>query len=367
MTAVPTAPVAAITVFAILVAILRCIFVHHSATDRLINRALGLAGAGMLLRVATTGTDLTVVAAQVVAVVGFLTVASVYGVARMLDGANPRDARRRQRRYDLLALMGFVVTVLIDAAAAVHLVPAATPVRWQGFGAAISCVPLAVSGFLLMRASLREIRCTDSPPTERIAYSALICVASFWICYAVILLMRYRRGVAPSDSGKGWALGGFAFFAVIAALLGIPLVRMLLVRIGWDRDSRDCRRLRPLWVDLTAAVPHIALVPDNAGRRDPALRRYRMTIEIRDALLHLRRHVPDADPGDIRSRTLHIVRSAEAGIVAASATGAADTAALRRDLELRHLLEMAAQWPKAKRAILATDRAPRLSAAPGNR
>ncbi|WP_411156575.1 DUF6545 domain-containing protein [Nocardia abscessus] len=32
--------------------------------------------------------------------------------------------------------------------------------------------------------------------------------------------------------------------------------------MGRDRAGRYCRRLRPLWHDLTAAVPSIVLGPD---------------------------------------------------------------------------------------------------------
>ncbi|MEV6427911.1 DUF6545 domain-containing protein [Nocardia sp. NPDC051463] len=362
--AIPTAPAVGITASAVLVAALRWKLVNDSGTDRLINRALGLAGAGMLLGIVTTGSRLAGVATSVGAVVGFLTVASIYGVARLADGANPVHTRRRQRRYDLVALTGAGLTLLIKVAAELHLVSAATATHGQSLGMALSCLPLALSGFLVMRASFREIRCTDSPPSERTAYACLLGVASFWIVYAAILLVRYCRGISPEDAGAGWALGGFVFFALIVALLGIPLVRMLLVRIGWDRDSRHCRRLHPLWADLTAAVPHIALAPRDAIHQGPAERRYRMTIEIRDALLHLRRQVPgsDADLDDIRSRTLRFVDNAQAALPTAPVAATGATSAVRRELESRHLLELARQWPKTKRA---TDRIPRVSASQG--
>jgi xanthosine utilization system XapX-like protein len=361
MTAVPLIPTVAVTCFAVLVALLRWIFVRDSATDRLINRALGSAGIGMLLAIVSIRFAAPTAVTHLGAMVGYLTASSVYGVARMLAGANPQDARRRQRRYDLVAVTAAVLTVLIDVAIALDSMPPETASRWYAFSAAVTCVPLAVAGFLLIRAGIGEIRCAETPIAQRVTYIALIGVGAFWICYAVLVLVRSPMGVSPSDQGEGWSLSGFAFFAVITALLAIPLVRMLLIRIGWDRDSRDCRTLQPLWTDLTAAVPHIVLV-DESHPRGPALRRYRMAIEIRDALLHLRRHASEYPPEDVRRRTLRIVHAAESGLVAAGTNVPGS-----HDLELRYLLAMATRWPKAKRACLAVDRSPRLSPARGSR
>ncbi|MET7768725.1 DUF6545 domain-containing protein [Nocardia sp. NPDC005366] len=363
MTAVPLVPVVLITGFAILVAALRWIFLHDNVTDRLINRALGLAGIGMLIAVVATRPAVPIIVTHLGGIAGLFTASALYGVARMLDGADPKEARLRQRRYDLVALSVSVLTVLINASVVLHLTSVDVSSRWHSACSAASCLPLAVSGFRLMRASIREIRSADTPLAERIAYCSLICVAVFWMCYAPILLVRYRLGLPPDDPGKGWALSGFAFFAVITALLAIPLVRMAVVWFGWDRESRDCRRLAPLWTDLTAAVPHIAMAPDEARRRAPAQRRYRMTIEIRDALLHLRRHADGDGHDDIRGDTLRIVRSTEIGLVAYPGDESAD----RHDVELRYLLNMARRWPEAKRAYFDAHRSPRLSAARGNR
>ncbi|WP_174185901.1 DUF6545 domain-containing protein [Nocardia barduliensis] len=362
MTAVPLVPTVAVTCLAVLVAVLRWIFVRDSVTDRLINRALACAGIGMLLAVVSLRFAAPTVVTHLGAMIGFLTAGSVYGVARLLAGADPRDAHRRQRRYDLIAVAAAAITVLIDVAIALDLLPAETSSRWYAFSAGASCLPLAMAGFLLIRAGIGEIRSAQTAIAQRATYVALMGVGAFWICYAVLVLVRSLMGVSPTDQGEVWSLSGFAFFAIITALLAIPLVRMLLVRLGWDRDSRDCRTLQPLWADLTAVVPHIVLV-DDAYRRGPALRRYRMAIEIRDALLQLRRHASDYPSDDIRSHTLRMVHAAEAGLVAASGTDVTAS----HDLELRYLLDMAARWPKAKRAYRAADRSARVSAAQGSR
>ncbi|WP_405179593.1 hypothetical protein OG225_38395 [Nocardia sp. NBC_01377] len=358
MTGVPVLPVLVITAFAIVVTILRLFFVRDSAVDRLINRALGLAGAGMLIALATTWSAVPVVVGHLGAITGFFTASAIYGAARMFDAGSGQGAYRRQRRYDLVALCGSASTVLVNLAVVLHLIPVELSSRWHSICSATSGLPLAVSGFLLMRASLREVRSADTPMVERVAYGALICVGVFWSCYSVALVVLYGMGVRPDDPGKGLALAGFTSLAVITTLLAIPLARMAAVGLGWDRDSRDCRRLRPLWSALTAAVPHVALTPDDTPR-EPAERRYRMAIEIRDALLHLRRQADGDHDDDIGRRALVILGGAQLGLPARSS---ADS----HDVELRHLLALADRWPEAELAYIATDRSG-LSAVPGNR
>ncbi|WP_308427818.1 DUF6545 domain-containing protein [Nocardia pneumoniae] len=65
----------------------------------------------------------------------------------------------------------------------------------------------------------------------------------------------------------------------------MPLGAWLIETAGLDRNARACRRLRPLWRDLTAAVPEILLLPDTDTLQPtvPATRLRRIAIEIRDA------------------------------------------------------------------------------------
>lgn len=345
MTEVSLVAVAVVTGLALLVTGLRCVFVRDSATDRLINRALGFAGVGMICLMVTERVDLPAAVTHLGSVVGFLTTASVYGAARMMTGA-PR-ARQRQRRYDSIALGASAVIALIDVAVLLDLVSGDISERCYSFATAMSCLPVAAAGVLLIPPGIREIRSGDTRFAARFAYIALISVAIFWVCYAVFLLARYRTGSPPMDPGKTWAITGFAFFALITVLLAIPLVRMLVVRVEWDRDSRDCRKLHPLWADLTMAIPQVTLAPDVVDQPGAAQRRYRMAVEIRDALMQLRRHGQDYSPDDLRGHTLRIVRSMEGRLPAETATD--------HQAELRYLLGMAAKWPRAKRAYLAAD------------
>lgn len=67
----------------------------------------------------------------------------------------------------------------------------------------------------------------------------------------------------------------------------------------WRRDYEAHRRLYPLWADLVAAVPTVALDPatgqwqDASRIRDLHLRLYRRLIELRDAWLALRPFMDD--------------------------------------------------------------------------
>ncbi|WP_280238754.1 DUF6545 domain-containing protein [Nocardia abscessus] len=113
----------------------------------------------------------------------------------------------------------------------------------------------------------------------------------------VSALQLAGSGTAADPELARWAAPTFAASALGAALLSVPLLAALRTRLGSDRAGRNCRRLRPLWHDLTAAVPSIVLEPDLPVAESDA-RLIRMTVEIRDALMHLRHCLPsEAAPG----------------------------------------------------------------------
>jgi hypothetical protein len=93
---------------------------------------------------------------------------------------------------------------------------------------------------------------------------------------------------------------------VMSAAVALPL---LLTAYGAVRHATALLRLRPLWGELTDAVPHVAL----EKRRPPVrevlgsphtlyFRLYRQVVEIRDALLVLQGHVTPEEMAGIRSR-----------------------------------------------------------------
>ncbi|MEV0031855.1 MAB_1171c family putative transporter [Nocardia sp. NPDC050793] len=141
----------------------------------------------------------------------------------------------------------------------------------------------------------------------------------------------------------------------------IPLISTLITRLGHDRTGRYLRRLQPLWTDLTAAVPEVVLAT-TADRRppDPAIRLHRMTMEIRDSLLHLRRYV-SLDDADYQDPQVYTRRIAEAIVVKTAGRPPVDSPAKPknraqpgvRDLnaELHELLALAHAWPQVRGLI----------------
>jgi hypothetical protein len=116
----------------------------------------------------------------------------------------------------------------------------------------------------------------------------------------------------------------------------------------------------PLWRESTTAVPEVVLLGDPSAPREPASQLYRMTVEIRDALLHLKPYAPGAQEfgapsssaDEVRAYALRVawaVRAKRHGNAPAPATSArGDAQAARRDraAELRFLIRLAREWPR---------------------
>ncbi|WP_280428000.1 MAB_1171c family putative transporter [Nocardia brasiliensis] len=146
-------------------------------------------------------------------------------------------------------------------------------------------------------------------------------------------------------------------------LVAGPVVGHLMELAGLDRDGRVCRRLRPLWRDVTAAVPEIVMSPvDGPRRRDTTARLLRMTVEIRDALLHLGPYLSVAPSSAESATTLpdseaklrdYACRLADAARSRRSGTLPPRTGVVPQpfptaqdfDTELRQLLDLARVWP----------------------
>ncbi|WP_157124300.1 hypothetical protein [Nocardia pseudovaccinii] len=75
----------------------------------------------------------------------------------------------------------------------------------------------------------------------------------------------------PEMHWKAWS--GFLLSAVGApATVTVPLISTLLTHTGWDRTSRYCRRLHPMWTDhgRTRNRPRKTARPPNRPRHPPA-------------------------------------------------------------------------------------------------
>ncbi|MEV4240099.1 MAB_1171c family putative transporter [Nocardia sp. NPDC049737] len=339
MNSLPVAPVVAVLGFVAAITIGRWFLVADTLSDQLINRALAWDLVGLLIFICVGRLGRADLALDLFTIFGALAVANVFGFARLLDGGDARTAVRRQRTYDRTALAsGCVVLVGIVAS---HL-------DWGLTIWSLTTVPTALSGMLMTRACVRELRAAGLTVQERLTYGALLIVAVYAAISTVVSLVRMTNGTRPDEQGLIWSIGTYATLFLLTALIAIPLWNALLARAELDRAGRRCRRLRPLWQALTDAVPEVVLARPSGGS---ASRLYRMTVEIRDALVRLRPYAPDAEAHtDIREYArciAHAVQAKAAGESPAMSSGRATPALRDRTDELRYLLDMAAEWPKA--------------------
>ncbi|MFR9772992.1 MAB_1171c family putative transporter [Nocardia sp. SC052] len=352
-----------------------------SVVDRLVNRALAAALLEHLLReswfeqsltrlLPGDNSDVVNIARQLSLGATVLAVSNIYGIAKLWAGADPAHTWHRQRRYYLLTLTATVVILIAGTPArrADQLIDQAlgwpAVVIWIAFS-----LPLGATAVLVSRASVREMRAAgDSPWQERALYTVVLCTAVGMgivaVAYPIDSLVSVLTGQPPFDPEMRWkAWCGFLLSAVGApAVVTVPLISALVSHVGWDRTSRYRRRLQPMWADLTAAVPEIVMETrrDLDGRTDPAIRLHRMTVEIRDSLLHLKRYSDCPDDLAATGGDPHIYARRVAEAIATKAAGHAPRASRltprhqiqpgARDLtaELRQLLALAEAWPHVR-------------------
>ncbi|WP_040774281.1 MAB_1171c family putative transporter [Nocardia pneumoniae] len=356
MNTVPVSILVSVVVLAAVVTAGRWLLVNETAADRLINRAWSWNLLGLLLYGVTSAAHCPDLGRRLFLGGGLMAVGNIFGLARLVDGADTETARRRQRRYDA-ASAAAAISVFIGE----PVVHGALPMEYTEFIWAMTAVPMAFSGFLVGRAAFRELRIGDSSTKERLTYTALLAFSVYWSVSSVIALVRSIAGTPPSEPGRVWAVLAFLMLAVVTLLTAIPLITVLLARAGWDRTGRACRRLRPLWLDLTAAVPEVVLFDDYSLPGESASRLYRMTVEIWDALLHLKPYLPmPAERGapaeidnDVRGYALRLAQAVRAKRDGRGPTpdlparSVAQAQPRDRAAELRYLLELAHEWPKA--------------------
>ncbi|WP_063022111.1 MAB_1171c family putative transporter [Nocardia niwae] len=350
MTSPIPAPIAIPLIGFVAVVVLgRWLVLHHATVDRLLNRAMLWGVATLILLERGIAPGIGSLLHQLSMATLLMEVAGLYGAARLWSGADPMFAAARQRVYDVAGLMGgaIILAVGTEARQGGRLLGQApdwpTAVVW-----AILWVPLIAAGRLAWRAAVRELRSDASTTAERVVYGALLTTLVVGSGGLVVSAVQFAGPGATADPAMvRWAAPTFAASALGAALLAVPLIAWLRARAGWDRAGLDCRRLRPLWRDLTAAVPEVVLAPDHPVTESDA-RLIRMTVEIRDALMHLRHYLP----GEARDADqVEQIRQA----IAARSRGAAvrprrshDPAALPVgdiDSDLRLLLGLARRWP----------------------
>ncbi|MFI6046274.1 MAB_1171c family putative transporter [Nocardia sp. NPDC051321] len=350
MTAIPFWLVLSVAVLTAAIVVGRWFLVNDSVTDSLINRALSWYFGATALYGSAAALGMDDLAQRVFLGCGLLIYANLYGFARAVGGGTTHVSRR-QHRYDAIAAVAAIVVLT-------------GPPEWLGVVWITSTVAPMVSGTLIARACVRELRTAGLTGAERLAYLGLLAVSLYWSLSSVVMIVRVENGTAPQNPGLAWIAIAFASFVILAALIAVPLIIAVLARTGWDQNGRACRRLRPLWQDLTAMVPEVVLGQDQSAGPGSAARLYRMTVEIRDALLHLRQYAPDlvtehevrtrADVSDYALLIAHAARTKAAGgpltVVDDQPRSVVLPPAHGHDTELWSLLALARAWPTARAA-----------------
>ncbi|MGV9817346.1 MAB_1171c family putative transporter [Nocardia xishanensis] len=354
-----------------------------AAMDRLVNHT-GLWSIATLLIYRCASTPTIDDPANQLAMGGVLMTATYqYSIGRIVGAdAEPDTVWRHQRNTALLAVAATASTVL--AAASAGYTGRSVDLRFVGVGLGIGCAfAVTYNTFVFTRTLLGPLRDVDTPRAARIVCVVLISTNAV-LCGALALWFLHPATAWPDGPQLSLVQAAFTLWvATNTTLHAIPLVAELALRAGMDRATRTCRRLLPLWRDLTAAVPQIVMPADTRHESDPATRLLRMTVEIRDAMLHLGPYLPpetdvtqrdtarkresDRELTDYAHRLIQAAQARKAGLPPASTSAPPPlpVAAHDFDTELSHLIDLARVWPRAKAAADSADRAAR-SASPAH-
>ncbi|WP_433658589.1 MAB_1171c family putative transporter [Nocardia sp. CA-128927] len=362
---VPAVLAVPVIVFVVLVVLGRRLLLHHTMIDRLLNRALGWAGIGLVLWERGIAPQIGSLTHQLAMGALMMETASLYGTAKLWAGADPDTARRRQRIYDLAGVVTVVIILIVGTSARQQGRLLGQSPTWEAVLVwAIMWFPLITCGRLVWRSALRELRSGDAPPAERLLYGTLVATMVVG-CGGLALSAAQLTGWWPVDDPQlaRWAGPAFGATFLGCSILAVPLVAQVLTAAGWDRSGRRWRTLRPLWVDLTAAVPEIVLPPDKPS---PDARLLRTTVEIRDALMQLHRYLPadQATALDSPSNERYAWQLRQA--IAAKHNGTAPATAPREvdrfgapsndiDADIRGLLDLARVWNSRENRMATTE------------
>ncbi|WP_194834041.1 MAB_1171c family putative transporter [Nocardia sp. XZ_19_369] len=336
------------------VTLARWLLVDATLTARLVTRAAAWVSVGAVMQHCVLAAGHEAAAVQLYLFCSVLSVANIYGVAKLFVGADPAGTHDRQRRYDIMAVVGGLTAVLPGPAEGVGGADfwVSTVVSWAVFN-----IPLLVAGVHIARACVRDIRAEASLLT-RVPYLGLLMLTTGWFVGAALMMVQAFDGKPPGALSARWSVVSSLFCVLVALIIAVPLAHMIAARTGLDRTGRHLRRLALLWRDLTTAVPEVVL-PAGVGRgRDPESRLYRMRVEITDALLQLRPHlsVGDGPESSVETYATQLALAARARAEGHPPVGAQPShrrqmSARDKTSELGHLLDLARHWPKARASV----------------
>lgn len=354
--------------FVAIVLVGRMALVRDTVSDRLLNRMFLWSLAGLLLYRCATMPGMVGLAHQLALGCNIMVFLCVYGIA-LLWQPEADSASVSRRQWICVVVAGGCVGVMLLAGTSARnddrmvdlTLDLEGIVVWTAY-----VVPLAVTAFLITRWCVREIRFGDLTGRAKFVCYGLIggnvVLAVNWS----ISLVQLAVGSSPLGSHPLRMELAFTICIVNdAAFLGMPVLRSLIVRAGWDRDGRRCRRLRPLWRDLTAALPQIVMPPVPQARIQDGgpSRLFRMSVEIRDALLQLGPYFhaapvgngalrvqpgPEGDMAYYVQRLDYAVQARKAGVAPADSAAVPQLPRAGSDFsaDLQQLLDLAMAWSK---------------------
>jgi hypothetical protein len=196
----------------------------------------------------------------------------------------------------------------------------------------------------VVRLSLRYRTVSRSRPSMHLGITVVIVGALLGLGYVGhgILYLSARRLNIPYPIPDGVASTILGALSVSIVVIGATMPEWGgLLRIPrayqWLENRRACRRLYPLWRDLSFCAPDVVLgsVPsplaDALSVRDLDIRLYRRVVEIRDARLAVASKVPPgtAERADVLGRAAGATGDELIAVVEAACLRAATQANLR--------------------------------------
>ncbi|RZL74585.1 MAG: hypothetical protein EOP32_33415 [Rhodococcus sp. (in: high G+C Gram-positive bacteria)] len=268
-----------------------------------------------------------------------------------------------------------VVSLSVCLVAGAILIGLSTPARSRGVAVADEggwlfaaycityAVPILAVALLNLWISLKAVR-SATQGRERRVFLAVIALSLFEVFDMGIVVttglvnaISDDNALTESHSDSGAFIRQLVVFAG-ALISAAPVVRVLSHR---RRSRQVTRRLRPMWTTLTAAVPEVVLElrPEDRRALSARSRLDRMSVEIRDAIMILDRHVvfelggpTTTAPPVVTATRLHLACLARRAGHPAHGTGAT-THLTEVGGEPWELAQLADHWRDAEREAMA--------------
>ncbi|WP_280302693.1 DUF6545 domain-containing protein [Nocardia abscessus] len=284
--------------FVVVVAVVRVALVHSTAVQRLINRIVLFATVSMLLRepaIATRVDDIVPGGLATLFDMWHLLWLIAIALVVKLVSLCSRDAVHSGWSLSLVVglscLVGIGLLVLSQPARVTGIsIPDAGGWRYGVYF--VCCAVLLVAFCLFTFQPVMALR--KRSPTQRETMAVML--VFLLMCADTIATTVTAAGAVTSRAGSDNALSDFACLGasgepmllwVVLGCAGLvpSVVRAVAQLLRMDDDSRELRRLDPVWRDLTGAVPGVVLTLSRADRRGAprAELLHRRRVEILDA------------------------------------------------------------------------------------